>query len=66
MKVILSAVMEQEEDGVEGLITVERSGVEDLHSLAQVVGVFARASGFTYVSDVGFEKEDGSMSFGEF
>ena len=66
MKVILSAVMEQEEDGVEGLITIERSDVEDLHSLAQVVADFARASGFTYVSDVGFEKDDGSMSFGEF
>lgn len=66
MKVILSAVFDSEEDGVSGTATITRDDVPDLHSLAQAVGDFARACGFSYVSDVGFEKDDGEMTFGGF
>lgn len=66
MKVILTAIFDSEEDGVVGTSTITREGVYDLHSLAQVVGDFTRSCGYTYVNDVGFEKDDGSMTFGGF
>lgn len=66
MKVILSAVFDGDYDGVSGTTTVTRDSVDDLHALAQVVGDFTRSCGYTYVTDVGFEKDDGSMTFGEF
>ena len=66
MKVILTAIFESEDDGVVGSSTITRHDVDDLHSLAQVVGDFTRSCGFTYVNDVGFEKDDGSMTFGGF
>lgn len=66
MKVILTAIFDSEEDGVVGTSTITREDVDDLHSLAQVVGDFTRFCGFTYVNDVGFEKDDGSMTFGGF
>jgi hypothetical protein len=66
MKVILSAVFDGDYDGVSGTTTVTRDDVDDLHSLAQVVGDFTRSCGYTCVNDVGFEKDDGSMTFGGF
>lgn len=66
MKVILTAIFGSEEDGVDGTATITREDVDDLHSLAQVVGDFTRSCGYTYVNDVGFEKDDGSMTFGGF
>lgn len=66
MKVILTAIFDSEDDGVVGTTTITRQDVDDLHSLSQVVGDFTRACGFTYVNDVGFEKDDGSMTFGGF
>ena len=66
MKVILSAVFDSEEDGVDGRVSLTRGDVDDLHSLAHVMADFARACGFSYVSDVGFEKDDGEMTFGGF
>lgn len=66
MKVVLTATFDVDPDGVEGTTTLTRSDVDDLHSLAQVVGDFARSCGYTYVNDVGFEDDDGSMTFGGF
>lgn len=66
MKVVLTAIFDSEDDGVVGSATIARSDVNDLHSLAQVVGDFARSCGYTYVNDVGFEDDDGSMTFGGF
>ena len=66
MKIVLTAIFDSEDDGVVGTATITREDVDDLHSLAQAVGDFARSCGYTYVNDVGFEKDDGSMTFGGF
>ena len=66
MKLMLTAVFEPEEDGVDGGVSLTRGDVDDLHSLAHAMADFARACGFSYVSDVGFEKDDGEMTFGGF
>ena len=55
-----------EEDGVEGTTTLVRHGVDDLYSLSRFFGDSARAGGYNYVQDVGFEKDDGQMVFGGF
>ena len=66
MTVVLPAIFDSEDDGVVGTSTITREDVDDLHSLAQAVGDFTRSCGYTYVNDVGFEKDDGSMTFGGF
>ena len=66
MKIVLTAIFDSEDDGVVGTATITREDVDDLHSLAQAVGDFTRSCGNTYVNDVGFEKDDGSMTFGGF
>ena len=66
MKIVLTAIFDSEDDGVVGTDTITREDVDDLHSLAQAVGDFTRSCGYTYVNDVGFEKDDGSMAFGGF
>lgn len=66
MKIVLTAIFDSEDDGVVGTATITREGVGDLYSLAQAVGDFTRSCGYTYVNDVGFEKDDGSMTFGGF
>lgn len=55
-----------EEDGIDGSVTLVRHGVEDLHALSRFCADAARAAGYNYVQDVGFEKDDGNMVFGGF
>ena len=64
MKVILTAIFDSEDDGVVGSSTITRHDVDDLYSLSRAVGDFTRSCGFTYVNDVGFESDDGTMTFG--
>ena len=66
MNVNLEAVADAEEDGYNGNITIYREDVEDIYQLANLFTDFAVAIGFTYVKAVGFEKDDGSMVWGDF
>ena len=66
MDVNLEAVADAEEDGYNGNITIYREDVEDIYQLANLFTDFAVAMGFTYVKAVGFEKDDGSMVWGDF
>ena len=66
MNVNLEAVADAEEDGYNGNITIYREDVEDIYQLANLFTDFAVAMGFTYVEAVGFEKDDGSMVWGDF
>ena len=66
MKIILSAIQDGNEDGFDGTVIITRDAADDLYSLANAFSDFARAVGYTYVNDVGFEKDDGSMTFGGF
>jgi hypothetical protein len=49
----------------EGSLSVSRDDVEDLYALAQFVTQCVQGAGFNYVTDVGFEKDDGNIVFGE-
>lgn len=63
MQVIITAINDIEGDGVDGEMSMTRN-IEDLQGLSQLYADAARAMGFTYVEDVGFEKDDGEMTFG--
>ena len=66
MQVTMRFNSESEADGFQGSTTVVRYNVDDLYSLGRAYADAARAAGYTYVEDVGFEKDDGSMVFGDF
>lgn len=64
MRIELTAIYDEEDDGFDGVFTSSRDGVDDLYTLAQQVGDFTRGIGFIYVVNVGFEKDDGEVLFG--
>tara|TARA_R110002167_G_scaffold193226_1_gene395840 strand:+ start:721 stop:921 length:201 start_codon:yes stop_codon:yes gene_type:complete len=66
MKVTVTFESNHEEDGFDGVTTIMRNEVDDLHALARVFTDSAQAGGFTYVEDVAFERDDGQMVFGGF
>ena len=64
MQVSITFTTDSEDDGFDGSTTVVRGNIDDLYGLGQAFADAARAGGFKYVEDVGFEKDDGSMIFG--
>lgn len=66
MRIEITGYFDKDEDGFEGSFTSIRDGVEDLQTLAQQLTDAARGMGWSYVVNVGFEKEDGSVTFGIF
>lgn len=65
MRVSMDFYFDKEIDGYEGSLSVSRDSVEDLYALAQFVTQSVQGAGFNYVTDVGFEKDDGNIVFGE-
>ena len=65
MRVSMDFYFDKEIDGYDGELCVSRSDVEDLYALAQFVTQCVQGAGFNYVTDVGFEKDDGNIVFGE-
>ena len=64
MKVTITFTPDCEDDGFNGSTEVVRNEVIDLCELGRAYTDAARAAGYTYVEDVAFEKDDGSMVFG--
>jgi hypothetical protein len=66
MQVEITFTADSEDDGFDGSTTVVRGNIDDLYGLGQAFAHATRAAGYTYVDDVAFEKDDGSMVFGGF
>ena len=66
MQISITFTSTSEDDGFDGSTTIVREDVEDLYDLGRAYADAARAGGFSYVEDVAFEKDDGSMIFGGF
>ena len=64
MKVSLLFDHDPNEVGFNGSVFINREGIYDLNALAQLFADAARAAGFSYVEDVAFEKDDGSIVWG--
>jgi hypothetical protein len=65
MLINIEAHYDKEWDGLEGSVRISRDNVETLQDIANAVKSFLLGAGFTYVEDVGFSKDDGSMVWGE-
>ena len=65
MRIDISAYMDKDDDGYEGSINITRDDVDDLYELAFTFTQAAKAMGYTYVEAVGFEKDDGTMVWGD-
>lgn len=65
MRVSIDFQFDKEDDGYDGSSSASRDGVEDLYTMAQFMTDAMKGAGFTYVVDVGFEKDDGNIVFGE-
>jgi len=66
MQVEITFVMDKEEDGVQGSVTLERQEVDSLHDLLHLYHDACLASGYTYVESIGAHKEGGSMAWSSF
>jgi hypothetical protein len=66
MKISITFTHTQEEDGFDGQTGAVRDNVIDLYEAAQVLTDAFRGAGFSYVVNVGFEKDDGEVVFGQF
>ena len=66
MRVSIDFQYDKEDDGYDGSSSASRDGVEDLYAMARFFTDAMKGAGFSYVVDVGFEKDDGSIVFGEF
>ena len=66
MRVSIDFHFDEEDDGYDGSSSASRDGVYDLHTMAQFFTDAMKGAGFSYVVDVGFEKDDGNIVFGEF
>ena len=66
MKVSIEFEFEEEEDGYKGFSFSSREDVNDLYTMAQFLTDAVQGAGWGYVVDVGFEKDDGNITFGKF
>ena len=64
MQVTITFTPDCEDDGFSGSTTVTRNYVIELSELSNAFRDATNAAGYTYVEDVGFEKDDGTMVFG--
>jgi hypothetical protein len=53
MRVKITAYLDEEEDGVQSIMTLERESVDTIEQLAHFYEMAAVAMGFSYVSNVG-------------
>ena len=65
MQVEITFTADSEDDGFDGSTTVVRGNIDDLYDLGNALSHAVRAAGFTYVDNVAFEKDDGTMVFGD-
>ena len=65
MQVSITFTADSEEDGFDGSTTVVRGNIDDLYGLGRAFADATRAAGYTYVDDIAFEKDDGTMVFGD-
>ena len=66
MKVTISFEYEPEYEGLSGSCTFTRSNTESLEELAEFLTDATRGAGWSYVENVGFERDDGAVVFGRF
>lgn len=65
MRIDINAYMYKDDDGYEGSCNIARDGVEDLYVLADVFTQATKTMGYTYVKSVAFEKDDGTVVWGD-
>jgi len=66
VRVSIDFHFDKEFDGYDGISSASRDEVEDLYTMARFITDAMKGAGFSYVVDVGFEKDDGNIVFGEF
>lgn len=64
MDVTVTITFNKDSEGFDGCNTHHREGVEDLYEFAQFLTDVVRGSGFSYVVNTGFEKDNGEVVFG--
>lgn len=65
MRVDIDFYFDKENNGFDGSYRLSREEVDDLYALAQMITDAVKGAGFDYVVNTGFEKDDGTMLFGE-
>ena len=66
MKITVTVESTEDYDGYDGVSTFNRNNVEDLFQISALFLSVMQGVGFDYVNDVGFEKDDGQVTFGKF
>jgi hypothetical protein len=66
MRVKITAYLDEEEDGVQSIMTLERESVDTIEQLAHFYEMAAVAMGFTFVDGVGLSKGQGEVVWSNF
>ena len=66
MKVTLMFDFNEETDGISGSTISTRDNCDTLEDVAQFITDAMRGASWSYVTNTGFEKDDGSVVFGTF
>lgn len=65
MNVNIHIDFNEEQDGVDGNLSMARYRIEDAYGMAQFFTNVMNAAGFTYVQDTGFVYDNGKEVWGE-
>jgi len=66
MKITVTVECQEDFDGFDGEYAFCRNDIEDLYQLSGLFLDATRGMGYDGVTDVGFEKADGTVLFGSF
>jgi len=66
MHIDIGFTFRKDTDGFDGHLSYRRDEVENLEEFCQFITDALRGAGFSYVENVGIEKDDGTMTFGRF
>jgi len=65
MKIEITFTMDEEDYGKDMITTATSEGIDDLYDVSNFLTVAMNGAGFSYVTNVGFEKDDGTVVFGD-
>jgi len=65
MKINITFTMDEEDYGKDVITTATSEGIDDLYDVSNFLTMAMNGAGFSYVTNVGFEKDDGTVVFGD-
>lgn len=66
MRVSIDFYMDKEDDGFGGSVRLDRDDVHDIYELLALYSDATRAAGFSYITSIGGETDEGEVKWSDF